>query len=40
MKKFYGVKYTETLQAGKNPVWFISEGKKLAGKEHIPKKVL
>ncbi len=36
MKKFYGVKYTEKLQAGKNPVWFISEGKKLTGNVFVP----
>ena len=36
MKKSFGVKYTQELQVGKNPVWFFSEEKKLAGNVFIP----
>ena len=36
MKQSFGVKYTKTLQVGKNPVWFLSEGKKLAGNIFVP----
>ena len=36
MKKSFGVKYSQKLQVGRNPVWFLSEGKKLAGNVFIP----
>lgn len=32
----FGITYSEQLKPGKNPVWFVSEGVKLAGNLYVP----
>ena len=36
MNMNYGIKYSRELKPGKNPVWFMSEGFRLAGNIFTP----